>query len=402
TEFDEGFAAITTNNSNSGSMTGSVNGVAIADTVSAGGEVEWYTFDVIALPAGALAEGEPDCPGFGNGINDGCFAGSNFGSLSIGQTINGSSGTDDADWYEVVITENTSYTLSIESESEVRFGFVIQTVPGMPGCANLQPNIGGLDAQPFERASFSGTLNPGSYYIAVEGTDNSSCGGNYTLSFRPQIPSCPPGSYEEQEPVPFDNFIALDGGTNDACVFGSLSPEDVNLGDTICGTTGTYFEDNFAANFGDQDIYRFNIAQPTVVEFEFISTTGLEAIATTTPLPATDFCSILTAGGPGASSSAGEYGSLRVALPAGDHSVNLLAAPFAADGTASGTPYILSINEYDCPADTNLDGQVTPTDFTAWVGAYNSGSIQCDQNGDGNCTPTDFSAWVGNYNNGCS
>ena len=55
----------------------------------------------------------------------------------------------------------------------------------------------------------------------------------------------------------------------------------------------------------------------------------------------------------------------------------------------------------DCPADVNGDGAVTPTDFTAWVGAYNAGAPECDQNGDGACTPTDFTAWVGNYNAGC-
>ena len=54
-----------------------------------------------------------------------------------------------------------------------------------------------------------------------------------------------------------------------------------------------------------------------------------------------------------------------------------------------------------CLADVNGDGAVTPTDFTAWVGAYNSNAPECDQNGDGMCTPTDFSAWVSNYNAGC-
>ncbi|MFI4871613.1 MAG: GC-type dockerin domain-anchored protein [Phycisphaerales bacterium JB061] len=54
-----------------------------------------------------------------------------------------------------------------------------------------------------------------------------------------------------------------------------------------------------------------------------------------------------------------------------------------------------------CLADVNGDGMVTPTDFTAWVGAFNSNAPECDQNGDGMCTPTDFSAWVGNYNAGC-
>ncbi len=55
-----------------------------------------------------------------------------------------------------------------------------------------------------------------------------------------------------------------------------------------------------------------------------------------------------------------------------------------------------------CIADTNHDGMVSPTDFTAWVGAFNSNAPECDQNNDGMCTPTDFTAWVGNYNAGCN
>ncbi len=51
-------------------------------------------------------------------------------------------------------------------------------------------------------------------------------------------------------------------------------------------------------------------------------------------------------------------------------------------------------------ADVNNDGMVTPTDFSAWVGAFNTQNYRGDQNFDGMVTPTDFSAWVGNYNQG--
>ncbi len=55
----------------------------------------------------------------------------------------------------------------------------------------------------------------------------------------------------------------------------------------------------------------------------------------------------------------------------------------------------------ECTPDVNGDGMLTPTDFTAWVGAFNANAPECDQNGDGACTPTDFTAWVGNFNAGC-
>lgn len=56
---------------------------------------------------------------------------------------------------------------------------------------------------------------------------------------------------------------------------------------------------------------------------------------------------------------------------------------------------------WTCLADTNLDGQLTPADFTAWIGAFNILGLQCDQNGDAMCTPADFTAWIANYNTGC-
>ncbi|GAB5497530.1 MAG: hypothetical protein Phyf2KO_26100 [Phycisphaerales bacterium] len=55
----------------------------------------------------------------------------------------------------------------------------------------------------------------------------------------------------------------------------------------------------------------------------------------------------------------------------------------------------------DCLADVNGDGSVTPTDFTAWINAFNNNLPECDQNGDNACTPTDFTAWIANFNAGC-
>ncbi|MEL6795729.1 MAG: GC-type dockerin domain-anchored protein [Planctomycetota bacterium] len=54
-----------------------------------------------------------------------------------------------------------------------------------------------------------------------------------------------------------------------------------------------------------------------------------------------------------------------------------------------------------CLADVNADGVVSPSDFNAWVIAFNFGTPACDQNGDGACLPNDFNAWILNYNTGC-
>ncbi|GAB5494993.1 MAG: hypothetical protein Phyf2KO_00730 [Phycisphaerales bacterium] len=54
-----------------------------------------------------------------------------------------------------------------------------------------------------------------------------------------------------------------------------------------------------------------------------------------------------------------------------------------------------------CQPDVNCDGFLTPTDFTAWINAFNNNLPECDQNIDESCTPTDFTAWIANFNAGC-
>lgn len=56
---------------------------------------------------------------------------------------------------------------------------------------------------------------------------------------------------------------------------------------------------------------------------------------------------------------------------------------------------------FECLADVNGDGVVSPADFGAWISAFNAQAPGCDQNGDGFCTPADFGAWIGNFNAGC-
>jgi len=54
-----------------------------------------------------------------------------------------------------------------------------------------------------------------------------------------------------------------------------------------------------------------------------------------------------------------------------------------------------------CLPDVNSDGSATPTDFTAWINAFNNNLPECDQDRDGSCTPKDFTAWINNFNAGC-
>jgi hypothetical protein len=51
----------------------------------------------------------------------------------------------------------------------------------------------------------------------------------------------------------------------------------------------------------------------------------------------------------------------------------------------------------DC-CDVNGDGACSPTDFSAWINAFNNSLPTCDVNQDGACSPTDFSAWISAFN----
>ncbi|RNC82172.1 MAG: hypothetical protein ED559_10435 [Phycisphaera sp.] len=51
----------------------------------------------------------------------------------------------------------------------------------------------------------------------------------------------------------------------------------------------------------------------------------------------------------------------------------------------------------DC-CDVNQDNACTPTDFSAWINAFNNSLPTCDVNQDSACTPTDFSAWINAFN----
>ena len=73
----------------------------------------------------------------------------------------------------------------------------------------------------------------------------------------------------------------------------------------------------------------------------------------------------------------------------------------------AGNQYVTVGDTADCPAsrlcaDQNMDGNVTPADFSAWVANFNIQSPVADVNQDGNVTPADFSAWVAAFNQGAN
>ncbi len=55
----------------------------------------------------------------------------------------------------------------------------------------------------------------------------------------------------------------------------------------------------------------------------------------------------------------------------------------------------------ECLADVNGDGMLTPSDFTAWIIAYNAGDLAADINRNGTLEAADFTAWLLSWQTGC-
>lgn len=105
------------------------------------------------------------------------------------------------------------------------------------------------------------------------------------------------------------------------------------------------------------------------------------------------------------SSHAIDRGDAALVMP-GD--TDLDGHPRLADdpGIPNGPGGALDMGAYEfqgasCIADVNADGVLTPSDFKAWIAAYNNGSAIADQNRDGLIASNDFVSWIQNYNTGC-
>lgn len=95
-----------------------------------------------------------------------------------------------------------------------------------------------------------------------------------------------------------------------------------------------------------------------------------------------------------------------------DVTPHLPIANISQDPPFAGLPQLGSftitlIDVSGCPGDVNDDGQVTDSDFFAWVTAFVADprspeeEAACDVNRDGGCSDSDFFAWVTAFVDGC-
>jgi len=133
---------------------------------------------------GGTAEGEPCIVDEGDDYtNGGCNSEPPvFGSITCGEKVCGEWNTylfggsnyRDTDWYQFELDDWYEVTLDAEGSFPIVFGFLEQTVPGVPGCENTTGSIAPyITADECTPASVSTLLGAGTYYVFVGGTEYS-------------------------------------------------------------------------------------------------------------------------------------------------------------------------------------------------------------------------------------
>ena len=138
----------------------------------------------VPCPSGGVPEGEL-C---GNDTNGGCFmATPTFVPLTCGQTVCGTAwanpNTRDTDWYEIVITEPTTMTFTVEAEflTGVQAGLVETLTPGVASCDEVTGLLVPYDrAVDCEQLTVTYNAYPGTYwwFVSPDRFLDMPCGGS--------------------------------------------------------------------------------------------------------------------------------------------------------------------------------------------------------------------------------
>ncbi len=161
----------------------------------------WEVFPcTLDCTPGAVPEQEP-C---GSDTNNGCSLGNpTFEPLDCGTTVCGTAWFDgnarDTDWYELVLTEPATVTVTGVAEFRAIFGWLEQIIPGVPGCENVTGYfIQYVQVDPCVEGVFTTECRaPGTYYIWIgpQWWDPIGCGvlHEYVLTITCAPCAAPPG-----------------------------------------------------------------------------------------------------------------------------------------------------------------------------------------------------------------
>jgi hypothetical protein len=182
------------------------------------------------------------------------------------------------------------------------------------------------------------------YYIVVDGW-STRCGA-YDIQISecppPCDPSCPPGSYLENEPVCGDAYVdATNGGCNSVPpVFSEVPCDDLGL--TVCGTYGTYISAE-GFNSRDTDWYQIVLDGPTTLDLCVCGSLPTQLAL----VNGTDGCDLFTIACGSVFGGPNETVCCQATVGPGTFWVFVSVDGFS--GYPCGQPYRLTINGNLCP-----------------------------------------------------
>lgn len=299
-------------------------------------------------PSSGVDEGEPVCgDGYVDVFNGGCNAGMPaFTPIGPGETICGSTGTfdggavTDEDWYSFTLDDPASVRFEFVGEFGGAFGLIAQHDPGVPGCGNV---AGGFDPavffSPGSEVAFEHSLEPGTYYVAVDPGFGTPCGSEYALSVEllsVEI-ECVPYATDEGEGDCSDGFVDdYNGGCNSVPeVFSPLSVNEV-----VCGTTGTFD----GGTLRDTDWYEIVLDRTQTVTLRGTAESPYLLGFIDQTLPGVPGCDNVNPGvDPFVLGDPGETSMIETTLDAGTYYV--FVAPQAGASVPCGSAYTLSVED---------------------------------------------------------
>ncbi len=226
------------------------------------GPASFTTKCEIIIPAGAVEEAEV-C---GDDTNGGCnMATPAYESVVDGEVLHGTTWSDassrDTDWFELVLDQPATVTMTLEGEAPMVMGMIEQYVLGCPGCDNmtgsLEPSVI-VDKCGFDSFTTQG-LPAGTYYFFVAPSvfEDYPCTVDYVASWTTAAYTPAAGEFcstaivantginnAPQQPVWYSYVGVGQYVTVTSCISGQDIDTELTIYDDCCGNTVAYNDDD--------------------------------------------------------------------------------------------------------------------------------------------------------------
>jgi hypothetical protein len=289
--------------------------------------------------------------------------------------------------YEVTIPTDGRWTFSLCGSEYDTYLYVGTTICGQE--VGYNDDYCGLQSQ------LTAEVTAGYHYVTVEGYTPDDC-GNYILNVWEEIPcdtECPEGGTIEGEPICYDNYVDT---YNAGCSSWPPAFQPIACGETICGTSGTFFGNGLG--YRDSDWFEIELDSATNVtwtvcaEFEvliFVIDGGSG--------DCTDYAILGYRIGPA-------FEQTTLSLDVGPGLYWFWVGPMAfGSGVPCGSEYVATL--IVCPGDIDRDCDTDLTDLALLLSAFGSvpgdpnWNPACDLDADNDVDQTDVTLLLSGY--GC-